>query len=592
MVSLEQQEKVVFLNSQYQDNSELISRMQETLLKDIVLMKLTVDELNDTKEYLRDKAGAAAAAAVVTIFRFLRECKFDFDQAHARLLDTILWRVEYKIDHLTFKDAIEFFDQNGFVFFHGTDNTASHPLIFVQLRYFPKQFKQKKSLTEHIRPFACLIMEMARKLTWEMTCDKENKGEPNALVSRMTVLVNVAKAPLIPIDAELIKMMSVILDERFPGFVNNINVLNFGWVYQGVWSLLKYLLSEEAKESIHFTTIRELQPIVSEDRILKDMGGTDDYVWTFDSDQVLQKYGCGYEKRRQEAEVLPNTPPLSTGEAEAEGVRSRSNSVSSISDEGDEFFDATDVLLPSPQPVPTIPPPTMHELPPLIAPIRSDIIPPPSISSPFKLPITPTTTTLTSSTTLPGTSLHNSNSYYGNLSSWAGLRMGVNFLTSFIDTKQHRPLNKSTGGLHALEDADNSSVIVVEPAAPNTAISTSALLTISAEARATSGTISHSTGPTFALASSTQRVQRIQAFFKRLTHQLLQLSFGPNKGVVYWVVLYLFLRGPVETLVRKSLLRSTLVGPKKISTTTIGITAAIAAVVSTSVSSTLEKFRK
>jgi len=55
MASLEQQEKVVFLNSQYQDNSELISRMQETLLKDIVLMKLSIDELNDTKEYLKDK---------------------------------------------------------------------------------------------------------------------------------------------------------------------------------------------------------------------------------------------------------------------------------------------------------------------------------------------------------------------------------------------------------------------------------------------------------------------------------------------------------------------------------------------------------
>lgn len=55
MVSLEQQEKVVFLNSQYQDNNELIARVQDTLLKDIVLMKLSIDELNDTKEYIKDK---------------------------------------------------------------------------------------------------------------------------------------------------------------------------------------------------------------------------------------------------------------------------------------------------------------------------------------------------------------------------------------------------------------------------------------------------------------------------------------------------------------------------------------------------------
>lgn len=55
MVSLEQQEKVVFLNSQYQDNSELIARLQDTLSKDIVLMKLPIDELNVTKEYIKDK---------------------------------------------------------------------------------------------------------------------------------------------------------------------------------------------------------------------------------------------------------------------------------------------------------------------------------------------------------------------------------------------------------------------------------------------------------------------------------------------------------------------------------------------------------
>lgn len=382
-------------------------------------------------------------------------------------------------------------------------------------------------------------------------------------------------------DSELIKTMSEILDERFPGFINNINVLNFGWMYQGVWSLLKYLLSEDAKESIHFTLIKELQSLITEDRILKDMGGTDDYVWTMESDEVLQKYGCGYEKRRQEAELLPNTPPLSLSEAEVERTRSRSNSVISSSDEDEEFFDANDVLLPSPQPLPLLPPPTQHELPPLIAPIRSDIISP----TPPALKLPTPATSLTSSATLPGTSLHNSNSYYGNLSSWAGLRMGVNFLTSFIDTKQHTPPNKCKDGIHALEETHSSSVIVVEPSStvppPITSVT-------STNTRA----ISCSNGPSFALANNTQHLQRIQSFFKRLTHQLLQLTFGPNKGLIYWVVLYVFLRGPVESLVKKSLLRSTLIGPKRLSTTTIGITAAIAAVVSTSVSDTLERFRK
>lgn len=55
MVSLEEQEKVVFFNSQYQDNSELINRLQEKLLRDINSLNLSKMDLLDTKEYLQDK---------------------------------------------------------------------------------------------------------------------------------------------------------------------------------------------------------------------------------------------------------------------------------------------------------------------------------------------------------------------------------------------------------------------------------------------------------------------------------------------------------------------------------------------------------
>lgn len=55
MVSLEQQERVVFLNSQYQDNSELIQRLSEKLLQDIHSLGLTPKDFSDAKEYIQDK---------------------------------------------------------------------------------------------------------------------------------------------------------------------------------------------------------------------------------------------------------------------------------------------------------------------------------------------------------------------------------------------------------------------------------------------------------------------------------------------------------------------------------------------------------
>jgi hypothetical protein len=61
----------------------------------------------------------------------------------------------------------------------------------------------------------------------------------------------------------------MILEERFPGMVATVNILNFGWMYQGIWTVVKYFLSEEAKNSIKFTTVNELRPIISPDSILE-----------------------------------------------------------------------------------------------------------------------------------------------------------------------------------------------------------------------------------------------------------------------------------------------------------------------------------
>jgi hypothetical protein len=104
---------------------------------------------------------------------------------------------------LTFEECASFFGQTPFAFFHGLDNTGDHPLLFVRLAYFPTLDKNK-TLTEQIRPYACLMMEMARKFTWDMTCDRALRGESCILVSQFVVLVNVSKAPFIPAVSSLL----------------------------------------------------------------------------------------------------------------------------------------------------------------------------------------------------------------------------------------------------------------------------------------------------------------------------------------------------------------------------------------------------
>lgn len=53
-----------------------------------------------------------------------------------------------------------------------------------------------------------------------------------------------------------------IMDNRYPGFVGSVYVLNFGWMYSGIWQMVKLLLSEDAKSRISFPSAAEIQKII------------------------------------------------------------------------------------------------------------------------------------------------------------------------------------------------------------------------------------------------------------------------------------------------------------------------------------------
>lgn len=81
---------------------------------------------------------------------------------------------------------------------------------------------------------------------------------------------------------------------------------------------------------------------------------------------------------------------------------------------------------------------------------------------------------------------------------------------------------------------------------------------------------------------------RTEQRLMRLTRKLFHLSFA-YKGAVYWVLLYCFLRGPVEHNLKKALTKlMTGTTQQHIAYTTIGITATVAAALSASFSTSLQ----
>ena len=112
--------------------------------------------------------------------------------------------------------AGEFFDSGGFAFFHKQDKLG-RPVAVVQMRYFPQFHDKSKSLTDFIRPYACLVMEIVRKIMLEITWNNRNNQKNDdsnksfVLVSQIAVIIDIGKAPFIPI-------VSIIISFHFISF--------------------------------------------------------------------------------------------------------------------------------------------------------------------------------------------------------------------------------------------------------------------------------------------------------------------------------------------------------------------------------------
>lgn len=375
-------------------------------------------------------------------------------------------------------------------------------------------------------------------------------------------------------DTQLVQTIMEIMDKRFPGFLGSIYVMNFGWMYQGLWQMIKYLLNDEARSRISFPSAKEVLEIVAEENLLEgtkfdqyprareltqhlyqiELGGKDDYIWGFENDAILDKYGHGPSH-------IIEQPALASPALTPTVVRSsRSASLSS-----DEFFDAPSYL--------------------------SEIE---GSASAYATPgtVTPTLNAVTESSTvlyLPVLSTRRiPPSGYSNIYNWTGLHMGAAFLTSFMTGRTQRyPVDQ---GIDSLALANRLAAVQQERLSELREDKETFENHELAEFRPHTPHFPHLLPPddpqsAYALAPVRVQVVRIEQKLLRLTRRFFRLSFA-YKGAVYWVLLYIFLRGPVEHVVRRSV-AAIISTPQKITYTTIGVTAAMAAAIGSSITASL-----
>ncbi|KAI8065239.1 hypothetical protein BC940DRAFT_334902 [Gongronella butleri] len=544
------QQAVDELDKQYRESRFVLEDLEQRLILALDDLGFTGTDKVFAIDYVQDH---------VTLFRFLKDAEFDREYAYQRIVDAVVWRRDKQFEKLCWSTLHPSFYENehAFAYFRHQDRFG-RPMALIRMRYFPSF--GDLALADTLPPFACLVMEIARRWTRDLT-NKQGK-----LVSQISVVIDIAKAPMVPPETRLIQEMRILTDDLFPGFFGSIYIMNFGWMYQGIWQMVKLMLTERAKSKVNFPSLDEVKTYIDLDNLPDFLGGNDTFEWSLEGDGILQQYGRAW---------IDDHAVRGIDEDHVTVTRSRrSESVLSLYSSGDEdeFFDVPDI--PSSR-------------------IRSGSVyaTPGGARSPY-LPLVPAVNAAGAAQHVPYFQL-------------TGFHV-PSFLSSFFGTSV--AANDAFQGQHDLrtsqqqwqqqQDALNN--LELSYRLTNLALEQqlSEQLPLPAPSSSSTALTHHRREPHFphllpagdphslyANAPLKMQLRRSEQRIVRLTRRLFRLSFAYH-GTFYWVLLYLFLRGPVEQSMRKMLAKM-MVNPRSITYTTVGITASVAAGLSASLSSSL-----
>lgn len=90
---------------------------------------------------------------------------------------------------------------------------------------------------------------------------------------------------------EIVPFLMDLLKNHFPGLCAAIFVLNYGWMYSGMWAIAKRMVPEKAISRIFFPSLSEISTFIEPASLPKEYGGENDYEFSWKSDPIMKRYG-------------------------------------------------------------------------------------------------------------------------------------------------------------------------------------------------------------------------------------------------------------------------------------------------------------
>jgi len=169
-------------------------------------------------------------------------------------------------DAKTKKHAEDFLTQlrMGKSYLHGLDNEG-RPMCYVRARLHRAGEQSEESLER----FTVYTIETARMLL-------------RPPIDTATIVFDMTDFSMANMDYTPVKFMIKCFEANYPESLGTVLVYHAPWVFNAVWSIVRGWLDPVVAGKVHFAkNIDELEKYIPKSQIPKELGGTEDWVYTY-----------------------------------------------------------------------------------------------------------------------------------------------------------------------------------------------------------------------------------------------------------------------------------------------------------------------
>ncbi|EGG07614.1 uncharacterized protein MELLADRAFT_85463 [Melampsora larici-populina 98AG31] len=238
----------------------------------------------------------------LNLYRFLKREKFDIENTLKLLSNTLQWRLDSQIDLLSSSSIDPFYLHQPLFYFHPQlKDKWNRPCGVLNLKHVSRT---EDGTLDGLKEFIAWSWELGRRYMQDSNSDSLNtllsqsdNLNPNSdtesvpIQLQMVIIVDLKDASLNNLELELLPYFMDLLKNNFPGMVGAIFVLNYGWMYSGMWQVAKRVLPQSTLDRIMFPNQKELLKFFNPSNLLTQHGGKLEYQYHHLNNPIINLYG-------------------------------------------------------------------------------------------------------------------------------------------------------------------------------------------------------------------------------------------------------------------------------------------------------------